>query len=51
MVRSDIEAIAASFAHRHKAAEQYERYFCESQQGDRLTLVAVIGEQVAGYTK
>jgi hypothetical protein len=49
MLRSDIEAIAASFAHRNKTVEQYERYFIENQQGDRLNLVAMLDELVVDY--
>jgi len=50
MIRSDIEAIAETFAGWNKTREQYERYFAENQRGERITLVAVVGERVAGYT-
>jgi GNAT superfamily N-acetyltransferase len=50
MIHSDIKSIAASFAHRNKTVEQYESYFAEYQQGDRVTLVAVVGEKVVGYS-
>jgi hypothetical protein len=43
-------AIAASFAHHNKTVEQDERYFSENQQGDRLNVVAMLDEQVVGYT-
>jgi uncharacterized protein len=39
MIYSDIKSIAASFAHRNKTIEQYESYFAEHQQGDRVLLV------------
>jgi GNAT superfamily N-acetyltransferase len=50
MIHSDIKSIAASFAHRNKTIEQYESYFAEHQQGDRVTLVAAVGEKVVGYS-
>jgi hypothetical protein len=37
MICSDIESIAAAFAHRNKTTAQYESYFAEHQQGDRVT--------------
>lgn len=50
MKRSDIEAIAKTFAHWNKTREQYERYFAENQSGERLTFVAVADEKAIGYT-
>jgi hypothetical protein len=49
MIHSDIKSIAASFAYRNKTIEQYKSYFAEHQQGDRITLVAVVDEKVVGY--
>ncbi|MCA1594064.1 MAG: GNAT family N-acetyltransferase [Acidobacteria bacterium] len=49
MVQSDVDAITGAFVHRNKKREQYERYFEENQRGERVTLVAVIGDRVVGY--
>ncbi|MBV9471303.1 MAG: GNAT family N-acetyltransferase [Abitibacteriaceae bacterium] len=49
MTEKDVDAIAQAFAHWNKRREQYERYWQENQQGKRITLVAVAGEQVVGY--
>jgi GNAT superfamily N-acetyltransferase len=51
MTRSDIDAIAETFAPWNKKREQYERYFEENQRGERVTLVAVVGDRVVGYGK
>jgi GNAT superfamily N-acetyltransferase len=50
MVESDVDSIAQAFAHWNKQREQYERYWRENQEGQRVTLVAVSSEQVVGYT-
>ncbi len=50
MIRSDVEAVTETFASSNKMLEQYERYFEENQKGKRVTLVAVVGEMVVGYT-
>jgi GNAT superfamily N-acetyltransferase len=49
-VESDVASIAQAFAHWNKQREQYERYWRENQEGKRVTLVAVSGEHVVGYT-
>ncbi len=50
MVESDVDSIAQAFAHWNKQREQYVRYWRENHEGQRVTLVAVWGEQVVGYT-
>jgi len=50
MVESDIVGIAQTFASWNKTREQYERYFDENQRGERITIVALINENVVGYT-
>src|SRR5687768_11913882 len=49
MTGDDVDAVAQAFAHWNKRREQYERYWRENQEGKRITLVAVAGEQVVGY--
>ena len=46
----DVDGMARAFASRNKRREQYVRYFEEQQAGERVTLVAVSGGQVIGYT-
>lgn len=50
MVEGDIDRIAEVFKSRGKQREQYEQYWQENQDCKRVTLVAVLGEEVAGYT-
>ena len=50
MVRGDIGAITDTFVRMNKRREQYERYFEENLSGRRVTLVAVAGGEVVGYT-
>lgn len=50
MTRGDIDAIAETFRSWNKTREQYERYFEENRRGERVTLVAVSGDEVVGYT-
>jgi GNAT superfamily N-acetyltransferase len=50
MIEDDVDTIAQTFAHWNKRREQYERYWKENQEGKRITLVAVSGKQVLGYT-
>ena len=49
MVKSDIEAIAATFASWNKTREQYDRYFDENERGVRVTFVALVDNNVVGY--
>lgn len=51
LAASDPEPIAAAFAKIgwSKPAEQYERYFVEQERGRRLTFVAEVGGEFAGY--
>src|SRR4028119_1927896 len=49
MIESDVDSMAQAFACWNKNREQYERYWKENQEGRRLTLVVVSGEQVVGY--
>lgn len=46
----DVDAIAGTFAPWNKRREQYVRYLAEQQAGERVTLVAVSGGRVIGYT-
>ena len=50
MSGDDVDEIARAFAPRNKRREQYVRYFEEQQAGERVTLVAVSGGRVIGYT-
>ncbi|HEX9998193.1 MAG TPA: GNAT family N-acetyltransferase [Abditibacterium sp.] len=50
MTEGDVGTIAQTFEHWNKRREQYERYRNENQEGKRITLVAVCGEQILGYT-
>lgn len=50
MARADVGAVAETFARMNKTREQYERYFEENRLGRRVTLVAVAGGEVVGYT-
>jgi GNAT superfamily N-acetyltransferase len=49
MIQSDIDAIAHTFASWKKKREQYDRYFEENRLGERITLVAVLDDEVVGY--
>ena len=49
LVRRDVPAIAETFASWNKNREQYERYLDENLRGERITLVAVVGERLVGY--
>jgi GNAT superfamily N-acetyltransferase len=42
--------MADAFAHMNKTRAQYERYFKENLKGARVTLVALLDEQIVGYT-
>lgn len=48
---ADIEALARAFepAPYRKSRAQYERYLAEHAEGERVTLVALVGAEVAGY--
>jgi GNAT superfamily N-acetyltransferase len=50
MIEADVDGITRTFSRWNKQREQYERYWQEHRQGRRVTLVAVCGEQVVGYT-
>jgi GNAT superfamily N-acetyltransferase len=50
MSPDDVDAITSTFAPWNKRREQYVRYFEEQQAGERVTLVAVSGGRVIGYT-
>lgn len=50
LTRDDIESIARTFAPMNKKRAQYERYFEEQRRGERVTLVALAGGAVVGYT-
>ena len=50
MVESDIDRIAEAFKGWNKQRDQYEQYWQENQNGKRVTLVAMLEEQVIGYT-
>jgi GNAT superfamily N-acetyltransferase len=49
MEPGDIDAISLIFASWNKFRPQYEQYFKENHDGTRVTLVATIGGEVAGY--
>lgn len=49
MIESDIDRIVDTFSVWNKFRPQYERYFGEQQQGERIVLVALVGETVVGY--
>jgi GNAT superfamily N-acetyltransferase len=49
MIETDIDNITRTFSRWYKQREQYERYWEEHQEGQRLTLVAVSEDQVVGY--
>jgi GNAT superfamily N-acetyltransferase len=49
MVADDIDALARAFAGWGKKRPQYERYFEEQRRGERVVLVARVGDEVAGY--
>lgn len=46
----EAEAVARAFAHYGKSLPQYERYLAEQRRGERVTLLAVSGGEVIGYT-
>lgn len=50
MIERDVDGITQTFSQWNKPRQQYERYWQEQQDGKRVTLVAVSGEQVVGYT-
>ena len=49
MQPDDPPRIAAAFADMNKTEAQYERYWQENVEGDRVTLVAVVQDTVVGY--
>lgn len=49
MIEQDIEVLAVAFAPWNKSRAQYERYFAENRSGERITLVAFVEGEVAGY--
>ena len=49
MMCDDASRIAAAFADMNKTLEQYERYWQENLEGTRLTLLAELHGEVAGY--
>lgn len=49
MIEADIDRIVATFSVWNKFRPQYERYFEEQQQGERIVLVALVGDAVVGY--
>lgn len=50
MQEEDIQFLAEAFASWNKPRKQYERYWAENKAGSRVTLVAWVEGQVAGYT-
>ena len=50
MRETDVDTLAHAFAHWNKRREQYERYWQEHEEGKRVTLLAVSGTHVVGYT-
>ncbi|HRJ41459.1 MAG: GNAT family N-acetyltransferase [Caldilineaceae bacterium] len=50
MRADDPSTLAEAFAHMSKTQAQYEEYWKENVDGKRVTLVAVLGERVVGYT-
>jgi GNAT superfamily N-acetyltransferase len=50
MEPGDIDAIPSVFVAWNKFRPQYEKYFEENRVGERLTLVAFINGDLAGYT-
>ena len=50
---SDVELLFESFRSWNKTREQYERYWRETQSGERVTLIATVeeglGERLTGY--
>lgn len=50
MIQSDIDKLITAFAGWNDRSEQYERYWRENQAGQRITIVALCGEDIAGYT-
>jgi GNAT superfamily N-acetyltransferase len=50
MVESDRDSIAEAFKDWNKQRAQYEQYWQENRDSRRVTLVAVLDEQVIGYT-
>lgn len=50
MISSDVDSLAAAFASWNKPREQYERYWRENQAGQRITIIAMCGEAIAGYS-
>lgn len=50
MESTDIERLANAFASWNKPRDQYDRYWAENQAGSRVTLVALVDDEIAGYT-
>ena len=50
MEASDVEGIATPFALLNKQRDQYETFWKEHSEGKRVTFVALVGEEVVGYT-
>lgn len=49
MQLEDAVALAAAFASWNKPPEQYTRYWQQNVDGSRITLIAWVGDDVAGY--
>ncbi len=49
MQAADIERVAAAFASWNKPPAQYKRYWAENEAGSRVTLVALVDGEIAGY--
>jgi len=49
MQEGDVEGIVETFAEWHKRREQYQKYFAEQQQDQRIVLVALYKERIIGY--
>ncbi len=49
MTAQDVEALTEAFASWNKPADQYRRYFAEHCSGARVTLVAFVEDELAGY--
>ena len=49
IVESDIDGLVKTFTTWHKTRAQFERYHHLHQLGNRVVLVAVIGDDIVGY--
>lgn len=49
MIAGDVEALTEAFASWNKPQDQYARYFAEHLRGERVTLVATVAGEIAGY--